>query len=216
VWVLVVIAAHLAAGGWYAAYEIGSRDYETLGAALAIAGAVALVLAIAIAFIDRTLVLAGPAEAIIVTGRGYATADGTHRGFRIVIGGRVLPIPLLERADRLDLMPVPVDITLTAVPIRRGEADITFRGSAKIPAREQEIANAIERFLGKTPDDIQAVVTETVTGAARGVLGMTTIEDLREDSLKVADHIRHEAEDHLDKMGLTLERLHIVDVRTRE
>lgn len=172
-------------------------------------------LAIVIAFIDRTLILAGPAEAIIVTGRRYASADGT-RGYRIVIGGRVLPIPLLERADRLDLMPVPVDITLTAVPIRRGEADITLRGSAKIPAREQEIANPIERFLGKTPDDIQAAVTETVTGAARGVLGMMTIEDPREDSLKVADHIRHEAEAHLDRMGLTLERLHIVDVRTRE
>lgn len=216
VWILIGLAHVLAIAGWYSAYQIGGRDYETLGAVLASTGALLFILAVVIGFVERTLVIAGPAEAIIVSGRRYASADGSQRGFRIVVGGRVLPVPLIERVDRLDLMPVPIEISLANIPIRRGEIDITLRGSAKIPADERHIASAIERFLGKSRDDIQADVTEIVTGAARGVLGMLTIEEVREDSLKVIDHIRHEAEHDLDKLGLTLERLHIVDTRTRE
>lgn len=216
VWILVALALVLAIAGWYSAYQIGSRDYETLGATLASIGAVALMLAGAIAFLERTLVIAGPAEAIIVSGRRYTSADGSQRGFRIVVGGRVLPMPLVERVDRLDLMPIPVEVALDAVPILGGQIDIELRGSAKIPAHERQIANAIERFLGKSRDDVQAEVTDTLTGATRGVLATLRAEEVLVDSLKVAEHIRAEAEADLDRMGFTLERLHVVDVRARE
>lgn len=215
VWILLGSSVLLGAASWYSAYEIGGREQEIAGGVLASLGGCALVLAVLLVLLPRVLGVVRPGEAVVVSGRSYVGADGTRRGFRVVVGGRVVHMPLIERVDRMDLTPISLDLTLRAVPIRRAEIDIVLRGSAKIPATEPYITHAVERFLGKSQEDIRAAVTETLTGAARGVLTQLTADEVREDGFKVVEHIRAEAEGDLRTIGIEVERLHIIDLQIR-
>ena len=74
------------------------------------------------------------------------------------------------------------------------------------------VKNAIERFMGRDPLEIQRVAKETLEGHLRGVLAQLTPEEVNEDRLKFANALVDEAEDDFAKLGLSLDTLKIQNV----
>jgi flotillin len=77
---------------------------------------------------------------------------------------------------------------------------------------ETDFNNAVERVLGKLPEEIEALAKETLIGNLRGVLATLTPEEVNEDRLAFAQNLVAEAEEDLKKMGFQLDVLKIQNV----
>jgi flotillin len=63
-------------------------------------------------FLNSFLRICNPNEILILSGRKHRTKSGEEVGYRVIFGGRVIVIPILETVKRMDLttMPVPVEV----------------------------------------------------------------------------------------------------------
>jgi flotillin len=91
-----------------------------------------------------------PSEVLIFAGNRTQTADGKEVGYRLVKGGSSIQVPLLERAFRMDLTNMIIELRVSNA-YSKGGIPLTVEGVAniKIAGEEPTIHNAIERLLGK-------------------------------------------------------------------
>jgi flotillin len=177
---------------------------------LAVVSAIA-VLAIGM-IVSRCLLICHPNEAIILSGRPRRLENGTTVGYRIIRGGRALRIPLLERAARMSLEAMPVELAVKNAYSKGGIPLIVAAiANVKIDSEEPAFGNAVERFLGKQ-DEIHQIAKDTLEGNLRGVLATLTPEEVNEDRLKFAQSLIEEADTDLKQLGLHLDTLKIQNV----
>ncbi len=174
-----------------------------------------LVTAIFVVFgiLRANLKICQPNEVLIFSGRRRSTSDGTKVGYRFIKGGRGFRIPLLEQVDRIHLNTIPLDLTVQNA-YSKGGIPLTVRAIAnvKVASNESELANAVERLLGKDPNEIQMIAKETLEGNLRGVLATLTPEEVNEDRLKFAKELLAEADIDLSNLGLQLDTMKIQSV----
>jgi flotillin len=174
--------------------------------AAAAGGALLLGLIALLGLARRFLHICPPNEVLIFSGRTYTLTDGTKRGYRVVFGGRGWRTPYLESVDRmrLDLLEVPIAVrnaySKGGIPLK-----VEAIANIKVSSDRTRIGNAIERFLGRNPEEIARVAKETLEGHLRGVLATLTPEEVNEDRLKFAAELRRESEEDLHKLGIDLE-----------
>lgn len=154
-----------------------------------------------------------PSEVLIFAGSDRQLADGRRVGYRLVKGGSSIRTPLLERAFRMDLSNMIIELKVTGA-YSKGGIPLTVEGVAniKIAGSEPTIHNAIERLLGKNRKEIETLARETLEGNLRGVLASLTPEQINEDKMAFAKSLLDEAEDDLEKLGLVLDNLQIQNI----
>jgi len=180
---------------------------------LIIGGVIVVGLFTILGIIRANLHLCQPNEALIFSGRKRNLSDGTRVGYRIVQGGRGFRIPLLERVDRIKLNTIPIDLTVSNA-YSKGGIPLTVRAIAnvKIASNEIELANAVERLLGKDLHEVEEIAKETREGNLRGVLATLTPEEVNEDRLKFGKELLEEADSDLSNLGLQLDTMKIQSV----
>ena len=185
---------------------------ETNAAAL-IGGGAAAFLLFMFMWIARFLYLCRPSEILIFSGRKHRLADGTIVGSRVVFGGRAWRVPIIETAQSMQMLSMPIDVAVQGAYTKVG-IPLKVRAIAviKLSSDPTVVMNAIERFLGRGLGDIQQVAKETLEGNLRGVLATLTPEEVNEDRLKFADSLAAEVEQDLAKLGLHLDVLKIQHV----
>ncbi len=177
------------------------------------AGAAAGVLGFVVLVVKQFLFICSPYEVLIFSGRKRQLTDGGSVGYRIILGGRAVRIPIIERVDRMDLRNIPIDIHVSnayskgGIPLR-----VHAVANVKVSSNPRFLGNAIERFLGRDPAEIKQVAKETMEGHLRGVLANMTPEEVNEDRLKFAHNLIDEAEEDFEKLGLQLDILKIQNV----
>lgn len=184
--------------------------FETLIALIAVLGAGSG----AGLFVIRNLYyICQPNEILIFAGSSRRLADGRRVGYRLVKGGSSVRVPLLERALRMDLSNMIIDLRVSNA-YSKGGIPLTVEGVAniKIAGEEPAIHNAIERLLGKSRKDIEQMAKETLEGNLRGVLASLTPEQVNEDKIAFAKSLLDEAEEDLEKLGLVLDTLQIQNI----
>lgn len=184
--------------------------FETLIALLAIAG---VGTGSALLVIRNLYYICQPNEVLIFAGSTRQLASGQRVGYRLVKGGSSIRIPLLERALRMDLSNMIIELKVSNA-YSKGGIPLAVEGVAniKIAGEEPAIHNAIERLLGKTREEIQLMAKETLEGNLRGVLASLTPEQVNEDKIAFARSLLDEAEDDLVKVGLVLDTLQIQNI----
>jgi flotillin len=162
--------------------------------------------------VKKLLWVATPNEALIFSG-STRVLDGRNVAYRFVRGGRRLRRPLIEQVEVLDLSMFTVMVNVTGA-FSKGGIPLTIQGVAnvKLPGEEPLLANAVERFLGRTREEIYYVAKETLEGNLRGVLASLTPEELNEDKMRFASKLLEEAEHDMSRMGLVLDTLKIQNV----
>lgn len=176
-------------------------------------GAALLVLA-AIAILKQFRLIARPHEALVFSGFSHKAPDGTVLGYKVVLQGRgAIRIPFLHRVDRMDMRLLPIDIVVQNA-YSNGNIPLHIHAIAnvKIHSDPVVIRNAIERFLGRSVREIEAVAQQTLEGAVREVVATLTPEQVNEDRLLFAEKLIHTADDDLTKLGLQLDTLKIQNV----
>lgn len=154
-----------------------------------------------------------PSEVLIFAGNRTSIAEDKEVGYRLVKGGSSIQVPLVERAFRMDLTNMIIELRVSNA-YSKGGIPLTVEGVAniKIAGEEPTIHNAIERLLGKSRKDIEQLAKETLEGNLRGVLASLTPEQVNEDKIAFAKILLEEAEDDLEKLGLVLDNLQIKNI----
>jgi flotillin len=163
--------------------------------------------------LKNLLLVSSPGEALILSGGEHAIGSGRTVGYRSVRGGRAVRIPLLERVDRMDLSNIQVEILVKGA-YSKGGIPLNVQGVAhvKLPGEEPRLSNAVERFLGRSRDEIASIARETLEGNVRGVLAQLTPEQVNQDKSAFANKLLDEAEHDMQRMGLVLDTLKIQNV----
>jgi flotillin len=185
--------------------------------AVAVGAALVVVIALTLYTINSLIVIVPPNMAAVITGRKRAMAEGIEVGYRTVMGGRTLRVPIVERVQWVTLGTIPLEITVQDA-YSKGNIPLTVQAVANVKiasAPESVFGNAVERLLGKTQAQIEALAKETLTGNLRGVLAKLTPEEVNEDRLGFAKHLSEEADHDLKKLGLQLDVLKIQHVSDR-
>ncbi len=174
--------------------------------------ALVLVVLFIVVTVQKLLGVSSPNEALIFSGTTRRVGD-RQVGYRFVRGGRAMRRPLIERVDRLDLSMFTVVVHVTGA-FSKGGIPLTIQGVAniKLPGEEPLLSNAVERFLGRSREEIYHVAKETLEGNLRGVLASLTPEEVNEDKMRFAHTLLEEAEHDMSRMGLMLDTLKIQNV----
>ena len=183
-------------------------------AAAIIGGVIVAVIGIALYTIKRLMIIVPPNEAAVITGRQRLLGDGTQIGYRTVTGGRTLRVPIIEEVQWVSLGTLPLEISVSDA-YSKGNIPLEVKAVANLKIASSPDAvfnNAVERLLGKTQQEVEALARETLTGNLRGVLAKLTPEEVNEDRLGFARHLSEEADHDLKKLGLQLDVLKIQHV----
>ncbi len=178
---------------------------------------VVLGLIIAAWLFSRNYIKVPPNTVAVLSGRKRKLADGRTVGYRLVPGGAVLRIPLLERVDYLSLnvMTIPLEIrrayTVKGVPVT-----VKAVANVKVRSDDTSLRAAAERFLGMTQPEIQRVIFQTLEGHLRSILGTLTVEEINSDRGSFAQKLTSEATADLEKMGLGVDVLTIQEISDEE
>jgi flotillin len=168
-----------------------------------------------IAIIISRIIYICPPNAVLIFSGGHRKIAGDERviGYRVVQGGRGLRIPLIEVVDRMDLTNMIIELRVQGA-YSRGGIPLNVQGVAnvKVSSKTVQLANAVERFLGMTREQIMAVARETLEGNLRGVLSTLTPEEVNQDREKFAGELLHEADHDLARLGLELDTLKVQHV----
>lgn len=164
--------------------------------------------------VKALIVIVPPNTAAAITGRSRSLTDGRGVGYRTVIGGRTLRVPILESVAWMPLSTIPIELNVTNAFSKGGiPLSVQAVGNIKVASEpETTFNNGVERLLGKSVDDIEALAKETLSANLRGVLASMTPEEVNEDRLKFAAQLLEEADQDLQKLGLQLDTLKIQNV----
>lgn len=162
--------------------------------------------------IKHLLYICAPNEVLIFSGTRRQSGNRTV-GYKIIKGGRAVRKPLFEVVDRMDLTNMPIDLEVKGAYSKGGiPLNVVGIANVKIAGHQPILDNAIERFLGKSRNEIILIAKETLEGTLRGVLATLTPEEVNEDKMKFAEALLEEATDDLNRLGLALDTLKIQDV----
>ncbi|MCC6360575.1 MAG: hypothetical protein IT450_17695 [Phycisphaerales bacterium] len=181
----------------------------------AMLGGVALLVILAIIIIIARLVVVGnPSEMLIIS--GARQRDGM--GYRVLIGGRTIVIPIIEKVERISLRNMQVTLEVKAQSGGGTMMPIVVTGVAnvKVSSDPAERSNAIERFLGQPSSELQRVARETLEGGLRAVIGKMTPEDMVQDRDKFVMTVMREVSDDFRKLGLVIDSVNIQNIHDEQ
>jgi flotillin len=202
---LLVIGGSLIAAG----LGVGFMPLVLLGAMVAMS-------AVPVFFMSRLLVVVPPGMMAVVTGRNRMDAAGQVQGFRVVLTGRIVRVPLIERIDFMDARVMEVPIEVARAFIKGGGAvDINATAMVRIETTEPGVKRAIGRFLGYTPEKIAAIADDTIRGDIRTVVAELAAEQLEERE-KLEELVVRVAGESLDELGLRLESVKVHELSGRD
>jgi flotillin len=178
-----------------------------------ILGVLALAVWAAVYSLRHLIYICAPNEVLVFSGKQRQLGRATV-GYRIVKGGRGVRVPLLERVDRMDLTNMVIDVTATNA-YSKGGVPLTVQGVAnvKVAGHEPVLNQAIERFLGRSRQEIVLIVRATLEGSLRGVLSTMTPEEVNEDKILFGERLVHEVEHDLNSLGILVDTLKIQNVQ---
>ncbi len=194
------------------------QSYIILGGI--VLGAIIL-LASLLAFVNKNYIRIPPNMAAVIFGRKKVikNADGTktEKGYRLVAGGGFFRIPILEEVEFMDLSNRTLSVKVDNAPNKDGVMT-TVEGVANVKfASELSLLRvAVERFLGRSNDDIDKTILQNLEGHLRAVVGKMTMEALIGDKTELNKAVLEEANDDFNKMGINIDFLNIQDIRDND
>jgi flotillin len=193
--------------------EIGGVSLATAISLLFLAVGSVIALTVFIAIVRQFLYICRPNEVLLFAGRKHRLPDGAEVGYKVVRRGWALRTPLLETISRMDMRLLMVEVAVSNAYSKGGiPLSVHAIANVKLSSDTTHIRNAVERFLGMTPEQIADVARQTLEGVLREVLAQLTPEEVNEDRLKFAESLKANAQDDFDKLGLELDVLKVQHV----
>ena len=150
----------------------------------------------------------GPNQALIISGGG--------REPKVVVGGRVFVVPLIQRVQTLSLEVMTLTPSTNRVYTKEGVA-VSVDGVAQVKVKGGDsILRAAQQFLGKRLAEIEEVALQTLEGNQRAILGTMTVEDIYQDREGFATRVLEVGSADMDSMGLEIVSYTIRDIQDEQ
>ncbi|AUI51116.1 flotillin family protein [Arthrobacter crystallopoietes] len=150
----------------------------------------------------RAYRVAGPSEALIITGRGGQDDQ------RVVSGGRVIVYPFIQRAYTMSLASRQIRVEIDGISKNGIQLSLTGVAQVKVGGDEVSIRRAAQRFLNQQ-DQIDHYTQEILAGSLRAVVGTLTVEQVIQDRASFAASVSEEAEHSMNNQGLVIDTFQI-------
>lgn len=165
---------------------------------------------------NRALVLYGRRASRPSSDAQLIPSDVTLRRPKIVVGGRVFVAPWDRGVGYLSLAPTAIDVTVRSMHALEGMRasgwEVRVQAQAKVPAEPSFLSVASENLLGKTDDEVRALVARTLEGAIPAVLARIKPEDGEPDWDRLAAEIQACAAPDLVSLGLAIRTLSVTEL----
>lgn len=178
------------------------------------------VLVVAVAVVVSRYRIAGPNEAIIVTGsKGKQLRDAETgevlrdlTGQKVVMGAGVFVVPFVKKAFSVDLSARRIPLQVRSAVSAHG-IQLNLEGVAivKVGGTEDAVRAAAQRFQGQQRN-IDSFTQETLSGSLRSIVGGLTVEQIIRDRAAFASRVAEESESSLTGQGLVLDTFQIHDI----
>jgi len=160
--------------------------------------------------LTRLYRIAGPNEALVVT--GFRGQQG-----RIVKAGGTIVFPLIEQCRVLSLELMSFDVAPQQDLYTKQGVAVTVEAVAQIKVKSdpESIRTAAEQFLNKTPQIREGLIRLVMEGHLRGIIGQLTVEEIVKQPEMVAERMRSTCADDMNKMGLEVISFTIKEVKDK-
>lgn len=149
----------------------------------------------------------GPNQALIISGGG--------REPKVVVGGRVFVIPMIQRVQALSLEVMTLTPSTNRVYTKEGVA-VSVDGVAQVKVKGGAVLQAAQQFLGKRLQEIEEVALQTLEGNQRAILGTMTVEEIYQDREGFATRVLEVGSTDMDNMGLEIVSYTIRDIQDEQ
>lgn len=148
----------------------------------------------------------GPNQALIVYGFG---------GTNVVKGSGKVVWPMVQQARELSLELMSFDVAPTQDLYTNQGVAVNVEAVAQIKVKSDPVSilTAAEQFLNKPLPDREALIRLVMEGHLRGIVGQLTVESIVKEPEMVADRMRSNVADDMNKMGLEVVSFTIKEVR---
>ncbi len=187
-----------------------AQSSSSAGAAIVIGLGILFVVVAFLLLVAKFMVVGNPSELLVISGRGTQP----NIGYRTLIGGRTVVIPILEKVSLLSLRNMQVALEVKAQSGGGKMIPVNVNGVAnvKVSSDPDIRGNAIERFLGEPQQEMERVARETLEGGLRAVIGKMTPEEIVEDRDKFVATVMNEVNDDFRKLGMVIDSVNIQNV----
>lgn len=181
-----------------------------------IVGAIVLLGSIT-AFVSKNYIKIPPNKAAVIFGRKkiIQNPDGTKsvKGYRVIAGGGVFKIPIIERVEFMDLSNRSLVVNVKNAPNKDGVMT-TIEGVAnvKFSSEANLLRVGVERFLSFPDDEVNKIILQNLEGHLRAVVGRMTMEQLIGDKTALNSAVLDEANEDFSKMGIEIDFINIQDI----
>jgi flotillin len=187
---------------------------QTIGNAVTI-GAVALVVIGVLFALVRSIKVAKPDEAIIVTSRQRTLKPGDaqteNAGQRVVFGSRVFVKPIVEAHFKLSLRSRQLNVQATAQTRDAITIKVNAVAVVKVGGSESMVRAAAQRFLNQQ-DQIESSTEEVLSGSVRSIVGQLTVTEIITNRSALQGQVLEAVRESLDVQGLEIDTLQIKEI----
>lgn len=187
---------------------------DSAGAAIIIGIGLLFVVVAFLLLVAKFMVVGNPSELLVISGR----SSGQNLGYRTLIGGRTVVVPIIEKVSLLSLRNMQVALEVKAQSGGGKMIPVSVNGVAnvKVSSDPEVRGNAIERFLGQPQQEMERVARETLEGGLRAVIGKMIPEEIVEDRDKFVATVMNEVNDDFRKLGMVIDSVNIQNVHDDE
>lgn len=168
-------------------------------------GVIVIIALIAFFVIMRSIKIASPSEALIITGRNVSSSGGTGR---IIIGGRSVVYPIVQKAFILSLSSRQIAVAIDGISMNGIALRLHGVAQVKVGGTEGDVRKAAQRFLDQQ-DQIEPYSTEILSGTLRAVVGTLTVEQIIQDRASFAAQVQEESAHSMNNQGLVIDTFQI-------
>lgn len=165
---------------------------------------------------NRALVLYGRQSRRHPTEPGLAPSDVDVHRPRIIVGGGVFVAPWNKGVGRLSLEPVSVDLSVRSMHALDGSRasgwEVRLQVQVKIPPEPGSLLRAAENLLGKTDEEIRALIGRTVEAAVPAVLSRLRWEEGGPDWDRLGAEIQASVAPDLLAWGFVVRTLSVTEL----
>ncbi|WP_262107842.1 flotillin family protein [Arthrobacter sp. Marseille-P9274] len=172
---------------------------------LGLLAAIVVIVLVVLVGIMRAYRVAGPSEALIITGRGGQEDQ------KVVSGGRVIVYPFVQRAYSMSLASRQIRVDIEGISKNGIQLQLTGVAQVKVGGDDVSIRRAAQRFLNQQ-DQIDHYTQEILAGSLRAVVGTLTVEQIIQDRASFAASVSEEAEHSMNNQGLVIDTFQISSV----
>ncbi len=153
-------------------------------------------------------------KAQVEDAEGNITEQTVEKGYRIVTGGGVFKIPIIESVDYIKIGNRSLEVKVNKAPNKDGVMT-TIEGVANVKFSSEKglLRTAVERFLGRPDDEVNKIILQNLEGHLRAVVGRMTMEQLIGDKAALNQAVLDEANDDFNKMGIEIDFVNIQDIK---